>query len=184
MFNMGCFMQKSALLSSVGSFKLNTCLSPSTPILTLDAGYVEAQSIRTGFTLVVSDLHKARASATVQKVQNFFATDFVRINEELEVTRSHPLMRADGVWVEAGSLNEGDYLMGVSRYKQIHSIRRYQKKASTVVDLITDNPFIACGLVSISKFVLRSLNNLNIGGDTVLAKPLLYPRHGAGSSSL
>ena len=69
------------------------------------------------------DLAQERTQADVVVVcYANIAVEFVSINDELEVTRSHPFLTVAGEWKRAGELNEGEWVRGSVAPIQITSI--------------------------------------------------------------
>ena len=128
--------------------RAQTCLPEYASVLTWARGYLPAGELDSGALLV-----SPGGLTSVSEIKRFRATRFVRINESLDLTGTHPLLTCEGRWTPAGELVSGEWIMGEHGPLRIFSIEAITQKQTPVLDIVTDAPFFVDGYVTMSKSV-------------------------------
>jgi hypothetical protein len=142
---------------------------------------VPAGEVTTGSWLVTGRTGAKSNVTAVREARRFMATDFVRINGSVEVTESHPFLTAAGVWVSAAELQDGDRLAGLEGIVKIERIAVVRRPPTTVVDIISDEPYVAEGFVTTAKsvFLAAKLGQGIARANPVHSAPLICPARSA-----
>jgi hypothetical protein len=128
------------------------CFAPHTLIVLAGNRVVPAREIVAGMR--VRSACVSGENATVSSVCVFERRSLVRINGAIEVTGGHPFLTAIGMWKRAEDLRVGDEIAGELGDCRVVSIEAVAA-SSDVIDIVTDVPFYAAGLTTISKSVVR-----------------------------
>ncbi len=153
----------------------SACFAPGVRILVDGHRYVSAHDLAVGCSLVAR-AEKAFATTTVTDIIRYQADRLVRINGSMEVTPLHPFLMTGGIWRRAKDLAIGDCLLSDSGFRRIRSIEWLDVDSVSVIDVVTELPFIAEGLITISKSVLAESRSLSGGSEVPMTcSPLLRP---------
>jgi hypothetical protein len=126
------------------------CFGKGTEILLSDGKTKPIEDIRVGDVIVTLKSEKSdkKVEAVVQGVSSHYVSEYLVINDSLEVTPEHRLF-VNGEWKEAGRIQEGDTLIGKNGENQkINSISIVRGSKIPVYNIIvgTYHTYFANGL--------------------------------------
>lgn len=116
------------------------CIVHGQDVMTKD-GVLPVDAIHVGLEVASYDLDTAKLCSTViQSCRKATTKNFIRINDELELTAVNTIFLRDRGWVMASELTIGDEIMTIEKnWKMIRSLE-YVPKETTVFSVKTNEP--------------------------------------------